>query len=43
MCGHRYVQTNTNNINKTGALLQTTGDKDERNFISNILLIHAKT
>jgi hypothetical protein len=22
--GHHYVQTNTNNVNKTGALIQTT-------------------
>ena len=27
--GHYYSQTNTNNINKTSALLQTTEVKDE--------------
>ena len=30
--GHQYMQTNTNN-NKTRALLQTIGDKDETNII----------
>ena len=30
MCvGHHYPQANTNNVNKTCALLQTTGGKDE--------------
>ena len=30
MCvGHHYPQANTNNVNKTWALLQTTGGKDE--------------
>jgi hypothetical protein len=24
--GHHYMQTNTNNVNKTWELLQTTGD-----------------
>ena len=28
--GNHYAQTNTNNVNKTSALLQTTGGKDER-------------
>jgi hypothetical protein len=34
--GHNYVQTNTNNvdIDKTCALLQTTGGKDEPNLYS---------
>ena len=27
--GHHYTQANTNNVNKTWALLQTTGGKDE--------------
>ena len=27
--GHHYVQSNTNNVNKTRALPQTTGGKDE--------------
>ena len=27
----QYAQTNTNNVNKTWALLQTTGGKDEPN------------
>ena len=31
--GHHYEQTNTNNVNKTCALLQTTWDKDEPNII----------
>jgi hypothetical protein len=31
--GHHYAQTNTNNINKTCALLQTTGGKDELNIV----------
>jgi hypothetical protein len=29
--GHHYTQTNTNNVNKIGALLQTTGGKNEPN------------
>ena len=29
MCvGHHYMQTNTNNVAKTWALLQTTGGED---------------
>ena len=31
--GHHYAQTNANNVNKTGALLQTTEGKDESNII----------
>ena len=31
--GPQYTQTNTNNINKTWALLQTTGGKDEPNIV----------
>ena len=31
--GHHYAQTNTNNVNKTRALLQTTGGKDEPNIV----------
>ena len=27
--GHHYAQTNTNNVNKTRVLLQTTGGNDE--------------
>ena len=30
--GHHYRQTNTNHVNKTRALLQTTGGKDEQNI-----------
>ena len=30
--GHHYTQTITNNVNKT-SLLQTTGGKDEPNFL----------
>jgi hypothetical protein len=34
MCvGHHYPQANTNNINKTWTLLQTTGGKDEQNIV----------
>jgi len=29
---HQYAQTNTNNVNKTWALLQTTRGKDEHRF-----------
>ena len=31
---HHYAQANTNNVNKTWALLQTTGGKDEPNIIN---------
>ena len=31
---HNYADTSTNNVNKTWALLQTTGGKDEPNIIS---------
>jgi hypothetical protein len=31
--GHYYAETNTNNTNKTCALLQTTGGKDEPNIV----------
>jgi hypothetical protein len=31
--GHHYAQTNTNNVNKTCALLQTTGGKDELSIV----------
>jgi hypothetical protein len=30
--GHHCVQTNANNVNKTSAVLQTTGGKDEPNM-----------
>jgi len=30
---HHYTETNTNNVNKTWPLLQTTGDKDEPNNV----------
>ena len=33
--GHHYAQTNTNNVNKTWALLQTTGD--EHHFRADIV------
>jgi hypothetical protein len=29
---HHYAQTNTNNVNKTYALIQITGGKDEPNI-----------
>jgi hypothetical protein len=31
--GHHYTQTKTNNVNKTWALLQTTGGKDKPNIV----------
>jgi len=31
--GHHYSQTNTNNVNKTWALLQTTGGRHESNIV----------
>ena len=31
--GHHYTQTNTNNVNKTPAFLQTTGGKEEPNIV----------
>ena len=31
--GHHYTQPNTNNVNKTRALLQTTGGKEEPNIV----------
>jgi len=30
---HHYTQTNTNNVNKTRALLQKTGGKNEPNIV----------
>ena len=33
MCWTTRTQTNTNNVNKTCTLLQTTGGKDEQNII----------
>jgi len=35
--GHHYTQTNTNDVNNTRALLQTTGGKDEPNFVFFII------
>jgi len=31
--GHHYTQTNSKNVNKTRAFLQTTGGKDEPNIV----------
>ena len=31
--GHPYTLTNTNNVNKTWALLQTTGGKEEPSIV----------
>ena len=31
--GHNHAQTNTNNVNKIWAFLQTTGPKDETNIV----------
>ena len=30
---HHYMQTKTNNVNKTCTLLQTTGSKDDPNIV----------
>jgi ElaB/YqjD/DUF883 family membrane-anchored ribosome-binding protein len=31
--GNHYAQTNTNNVNKTSTLLQTTGDKNDQKIV----------
>ena len=31
--GYHFTQTNTNNVNKTCPLLQTSGGKDELNIV----------
>ena len=31
---YHYTQTNTNNVNKTWALLEKTGGKDEPNIVN---------
>jgi len=31
--GNHYAQTNTNNVNKTCTLLQTTGDKNDQKIV----------
>ena len=31
--GHHFTKTNTNNVNKTWAILQITGSKDEPNIV----------
>ena len=36
--GQHYAQTNTNNVDKTGVLLQTTGGKDDPNIVSNQMI-----
>jgi len=42
--GHHYMQTDTNNVNKTWALLQTTGGKDERtSFLCGKRNVHHNT
>ena len=38
--GHHYVRTNTNNVNKTGALLKTIGGKDEPNIVFTRISIY---
>ena len=40
--GHQYSQTNTNNVNKKWALLQTTGGKDEPKLLCwrSVILIY---
>ena len=41
MCvGHHYPQANTNNVNKTWALLQTTGVKDKLTIVCMRKLQH---
>jgi hypothetical protein len=43
MCvGQYYPQTSTNNVNKTWALLQTTGGKDEPTFTVTIFMYQAQ-
>ena len=37
--GHHYTQTNTNNVSKIWALLQTTGGKDELNIVFEKIFI----
>ena len=37
--GQHYAQTNTNNVDKTGVLLQTTGGKDDPNIVSNQMIV----
>jgi hypothetical protein len=34
--GQHCTQSNTNNVNKTLAIIQTTGRKDEPNIVANI-------
>ncbi len=34
--GHHYVQANTNNVNRTVALLQTTGGNDEPKIVCSL-------
>ena len=41
--GHHYTQTNTINVNKTWALLQTTGGKDEPNIVFNAEIVTDRT
>jgi hypothetical protein len=36
---HHYMQTNTNKVNKTCALLQTTGGKDKPNIVYMIFVL----
>jgi hypothetical protein len=37
--GHHYTQTNTNNVNKTWALLQTTRGQDEPNIVLVVFMV----
>ena len=42
--GHHYTQANTNNVNKTYVLLQTTGGNDEQSiFLCRNCNAHHKT
>ena len=36
--GHHYMQTNTENINNTWALLQSTGGQDEPNIVLHCVI-----
>jgi len=40
---HHYTQTNTNNVNKTRAFLQTTGGRDEPNIVFKKLVFWTQT
>ena len=37
--GYHYMQTNTNNVNNTSALLQTAGGKDKPNIVLKLVIV----